>query len=248
MNKYDALIIDPDIDRRMRLKGATSSVVQFRKVNLVKGLDEGEGRMGGGEPFDVVFVNYSLQQAAIGKFIKAAKETSCGQDAAYILVLAGKDQESSTIASNVMIGADGFLFEPYSVDQLVEITDLAAKVKAERSAEREKVALGFLLDDIMKQIDSIAYLKSVGYDVHRGLKRLKQMCTVFGTLQGESLNIYYDLAVEKFESAPFPAQLYEKNYKGASKRVKEKMEKKLLAELEEGLEDEDEGNNSEAHA
>ena len=138
-----------------------------------------------------------------------------------------------------MMGADGFLFEPYSVDQLVEITDLAAKVKAERSLAREQAALGFLLNDVMQQIDLIAYLRSAGYDVGRGMRRFKQMCTVFGTLEGESLDLYYNLAVDKFIEAPFPKKMYQANYKGASKRVKEKMEKKLLAKLEEGLVDDD---------
>jgi response regulator RpfG family c-di-GMP phosphodiesterase len=239
MTKYDALIVDPDIDRRMRLKTATTSVVQFKKVQLANKIAEAEDRLNAPGTWDVIFLNYSLEQEEIGKFIKKAKETDSAQDAAFILVLPAKDQESSTVASNVMIGADGFLFEPYSVDQLVEITDLAAHVKAERSAEREKAALGFLLNDIMSQIDMIAYLKSVGYDVGRGVKRFRQMCHVFDTLEGDSLTNYFDLAVEKFENAPFPEKIYQKNYKGASKRVKERMEKKLLAKLEEGLVDEE---------
>lgn len=235
--KYNALIIDTDIDRRMRLKTATSSVVQFKKVLLSNKLDDAREKINGSDIWDVFFLNYSLEQGEIAKFIKEAKEKKAGQDAAFILVLPAKDQESSTVASNVMIGADGFLFEPYSVDQLVEITDLAARVKAERSAEREKAALGFLLNDIMSQIDMIAYLKSVGYDVGRGIKRFRQMCEVFQALEGDSLKSYFEIAIEKFENAPFPEKIYQKNYKGASKRVKEKMEKKLLAQLEEGLVD-----------
>ncbi|MCI5066504.1 hypothetical protein MRY87_12340 [bacterium] len=237
MVKYDALIVDADIDRRMRLKSATTSVVQFKKVQLSNKLEEANDRLAGEDTWDVIFLNYSLQQDEIAAFIKAAKEKKSAQDAAFILVLPAKDQESSTVASNVMIGADGFLFEPYSVDQLIEITELAAKVKAERSAGREKAALSFLLNDIMSQIDMIAYLKSVGYDVGRGIKRFRQMCEVFNTLEGESKNVYYEVAVEKFENAPFPEKIYQKKYKGASKRVKEKMEKKLLAKLEEGLEE-----------
>lgn len=235
MVKYDALIIDPDLDRRMRLKSATTSVVQFSKVNLVGSLEDATGSFSSGRKCDIAFITSQFDQADITDFIKEAKDQEASQDAAFVLVLQTKDQESSTVASNVMIGADGFLFEPYSVDQLVEITELAAKVKAERSLNREEAAIKFLLNDIIQQIDMIAYLKSVGYDVGRGIRRFKQMCSVLGNLEGESLDLYYRLAVDTFEAAPFPKKLHQDNYKGASKRVKERMEKKLLAKLEEGL-------------
>ncbi len=249
MVKYDALIVDSDLDRRMRLKQAANSVVQFSKLQLVNHLEEAENRIKASEKsIDVIFLNFSFGQEEIARFIKMAKEEKQSQDAAFVLVLGGKDQDSSVVAQNVMIGADGVLFEPYSVDSLVEITELAARVKSERSAGREKAAMVFLLNDIMQQIDLIAFLKSAGYDVGRGIKRFKQMCGVLANLEGDSKSIYYDVAVEKFSNAPFPEKLAQKNYKGASKRVRERMEKKLLAKLEEGLVDEDKSEGSEASA
>ena len=82
----------------------------------------------------------------------------------------------------------------------------------------------------MTQFDKIAYLRGLGYDVGRGFKRFKEMCSVFKTLSGEELEMYFKLAIDKFENAPIPAA--KKNYKGASARVKKKMEEKLLAEIE----------------
>ncbi len=235
--KYNALIVDTDLDRRMRLKSATTSVVQFGKVNLLNDLDDAKNQISGGKAFDVIFVSSIFEQGPISEFIKSAKELEAARDAAYVLVLQTKDQESSNVASNVMIGADGMLFEPYSVDSLVEITELAAQVKKDRSLQREQAAIGFLLDDVLQQIDMLAYLKSAGYDVGRGIRRFKQMCSVFETLEKDSKQLYYNIAIEKFSNAPFPKKMYQKNYSGASKRVKERMEKKLLAKLEEGLVD-----------
>ena len=237
--KYNALIINSDIDARMRLKSATTSVIQFSKVQLLTNLNEGLSRLEGGHVCDVLFVSYSFEKDEVKQFIKDAKGTKSGEDAAYILVLETGEQDSSVIAENVLIGADGFLFEPYSVDQLVEITNLAARVKRERAEEREQAALTFLLKDMMHQIDLIAYLKANGYDVGRGFKRFKQMCSVLNTLEGTSKELYMNLAVELFSEAPFPKNIYQKSYSGASKRVKEKMEKKLLAELEKDMEDDD---------
>lgn len=240
--RYNALIIDPDLDTRMRLKAATTSVVEFGKVHLITSISETSRKLeAGGEAVDVMFLSYRFERADIAAFIKSAKETKTAQDAAYVLVLQTKEQDSQTVAENVMIGADGLLFEPYSVDQLVEITALAARVKKERSDAREAAALKFLLKDVMHQIDLIAYLKSVGYDVGRGIRRFKQMCEVFRTLEGNSKEVYYNLAVDMFSEAPFPKKIYQKTYKGASSRVKKKMEQKLIEELEKDLEEEDEG-------
>jgi response regulator RpfG family c-di-GMP phosphodiesterase len=238
--KYDSLIVDPDMDTRMRLKTATTSVVQFGKVQLLNDLEDAMNSLEVGRSWDCIFLSYRFEKDTVAQFIKEAKEKKGGEDAAYILILQTNEQSSSVVAENVMIGADGFLFEPYSVDQLVEITELSARVKKERSQEREAAALSFLLKDVMHQIDLIAYLQSVGYDVGRGMRRFKQMCTVFQRLEGESLGVYYDLAVETFSEAPFPKKIYQKSYSGASKRVRERMEKKLLAELEKDL-DEEEG-------
>lgn len=240
--RYNALIVDSEMTTKMRLKQATSSVVAFGKVQLLSSIGETKSKVASSvEPIDLMFISHCFDQEAVIDLIKDAKECESSQDCAFILVLETDSQDSSTVAQMVMIGADGLLFEPYSVDQLVEITELAARVKQERSLGREEAAVRFLLNDIMRQIDIIAYLQSNGYDVGRGLRKFKQMCSVLESLSPESREIYYRVAVETFENAPFPDNIYEKSYAGASKRVKEKMEKKLLAEIEKDLDDDEEG-------
>lgn len=234
--KFDAIIIDPDLDTRMRLKAATTSVHQFGKVTLVNSSKEAVDTLVGRDMHcDVVFISHSITREETTSFIKEAKASKRGQDSAFVLVLKTKDQDSSTVAQNVLMGADGFLFEPYSVDNLVEITQLSARVKKERSETREAGAIKFLLNDIMQQIDLIAYLKGAGYDVGRGIKRFKDMCGVLKTFEGSSRDLYMKLVVDVFEAAPFPKKIYEKNYAGASSRLKKKAEQKMLEQLEAGM-------------
>lgn len=231
--KYNASIIDPDLDTRMRLKQATTAVHNFGKVHQLTNLREGLAAMNGYERVDVVFLSYRFDEDEVKGFIKEAKETPQGQDAAYVLVLRTKDQDSSVVAKNVMIGADGFLFEPYSVDYLLEITELAARVRKERSKAREEAAIKFLVTDVINHVDMIAYLKSCDCEVGRTLKKFKEICSVFETLDPESKEIYYKIAIEMFIEAPIPQRfLQRKTYRGASQRVKRRMEDKLLAELE----------------
>ena len=234
--RYDALLIDPDMQRRMRLKSATMSVVQFSKLHLLSDIGEARSRVQNGPVVDVVFISSDLDSAEITTFVKAGKESKYGQDAAYILVLKTSSQDSTTVAQNVLIGADGFLFEPYSVDQLVEITELAAKVKKERSRTREVAAMSMMLTDVMSQLDMMAYLKSAGYDVAGGQRKFAKMCSFFSSLSEDSRALYYEQVVQRFIDAPLPQKVFQSNYKGASSRVKKKMEEKLLAEQEKDLE------------
>lgn len=230
--KFSAWVIDRDMDARMRLKQATNSVPTFGQVKLVNSLEDSQKGLEQSPHVDVIFMSHRFGQDQITDFIRKAKSTKGGMDSAYILVLQTADQDSNTVAQNVLIGADGFLLEPYSVDNLVEITALADRVKRERSMEREQAALKFLVEDVIKQVDRVAFIKSCGFDVGRNLKKLKDMCSVFYDLQSESKEVYYEIAIDLFMNAPLPVTP-QKNYKGVSDRVKKKMEAKLLAEMEE---------------
>lgn len=233
LQKFDGIIIEPEMDARMRLKQVCASVVNFGKVLPLGSFAECLSKLSGDTPADVVFVSARLGQNNISAFIRDAKATTNGQDSAYILVIPSKDSNGAIVAQSVMMGADGLIFEPYSVDQLVEITNLSARVRKERSTAREEAALKFLITDIIHQIDLIAYSKTCGYEIGTPMRAFKQACTVLGTLEAESIQNYYRIVTDLFEAAPVAANLYQrKKYGGASSRVKRKMAEKLAGEVE----------------
>lgn len=231
--KYDAVVVDPDLPSRMRLKQATTAVPAFGSVQLTGSLDEALGRITSCNHCDVVFVSHRFEKEDLNSFIKKAKETKQGQDAAYVMVLQSKEGSSAKVAESVLGGADGMLFEPYSVDYLYEITNLAARVKKERSDAREKAAIGVLIQDIIQQIDQIAYLRSCNMETGRAFKKLKETCGVLTSLSPGSGEAYYQMAVEAFENAQIPVNVSKyKKYGGVSDRIKKRMEKKVIAEME----------------
>lgn len=231
--KYDAMLVDPEIDSRMRLKQATIAVTNFGKVVQVGTLREALAKLTAGERCDVIFISHKCPAKEAIDFVKSAKDSKQGQDAAYINVLGGNDQQAATVASQVISGFDGFLFEPYSVDNLVEITDIAARVRKERTQAREEAAIRMLMADIMNQLDLVAYLKQINGESARAFKKLKDTCAVLQTLTTEARGVYERIAIEMLENAPLPKKVFQrKHYSGASSRVKKKMEDKLLAELE----------------
>ena len=231
--KYDTLIVDSDIDSRMRLKTAMVAVYTFGKSVQSVDLHEGLHKLQGTDPFDVIFLSYRFPKEEVINFIKQAKETKTGQDAAYVLVLPTKDQDASTVAQNVMTGADGFLFEPYSVDLLVEITQLSSRVKAERSATREKAALAMIVHEVVNQIDQLSYIKACKMDLGTSMRRLRDTCSMFKDLDPEKLAVYFECALKAFEEAPIPTQIFQvRRYTGVSSRIRKNMEKKILSEIQ----------------
>ena len=229
--KFDTLVIEPDMNARMRLKQATGSVATFGKVLQAANLSEGDERLRGADRMDVVFVSGQIPQEEVTSFIKRSKENPATQDAAFVLMLKSQNQGSSDIALNVLVGADGLLFEPFSVDSLVEITRLAARVKGERAASREQAAIRFLMSEIIDQISAIAHLKAMKFEASRQIRKLKELCAIFDTLDAEKKALYLEIAVDMFEKAPIPPPPQVKTYSGASSRVKKKLEDKVMNQL-----------------
>lgn len=231
--KFDAVIVDADISTRMRLRQATGSVPQFGKVAVVGDTHEALGRLGTPDRCDVVFLSSKFEDNDIQEFVRRGKETKQGQDSTYILVLGTNNQDSSTIANSVMIGVDGFLFEPYSVDQLVEITTLSAKVRRERGLARERVAITLTVTEMVKQLDLVAFLKGAGTEPGTSIKKLRDLAQPLHNLNSETLPIYWEVAMKTFEEAPPPKKAMRvDNYKGASSRVKKRMEQKMVEKAE----------------
>jgi response regulator RpfG family c-di-GMP phosphodiesterase len=230
--KFDTLVIEPEMNARMRIKQATSAVPTFGKVFPVGSLNEANEKLKHLERLDVAFISAVFPQEETAAFIKAAKNSKIGQDAAYILVLKTQKQESANIAQNVLVGSDGLLFEPYSVDSLVEITILAAKVKGERAQAREEAAIRMLMRDIVDTVSVIAHLRGQKLETGRQQKKLKEMCSIFETLSPNMKASYLNIVVDEFEKAPiFIPPKNVPQYKGVSNRIKKKLEEKIVAQL-----------------
>jgi len=232
MKKFNALIVDNDMASRMRLKQTASSVVEFGAVTLLSTPAEAISALTLSTPIDVVFVSWRLGPDVIRPFIQKAKETSQGQDAAYISVMKSASEGNASVAQVMMDGADGILCEPFSVDQLVEITRLSTKVRGERYESRERAALSLLIPDILKQLDLVAHIKSAGLAPETSLKVLRELCQRVKDRDERSHVIYYQIALNAFENAPVPHfEAKTKNYGGVSSRVKKRMEQKMQRDL-----------------
>ena len=232
MAKFNCLIVDPDMPGRMRLKQATTPISEFGLVTPVGGVNEASAFLNGEKVTDVVFLSARLPQEQISPFIQTAKQTKGGQDAAYVIVKKNQGDGATSIAEIMMIGGDGMLCEPYSVDSLLEITLLSARVRKERAGEREKIAISIMVKDLIGQLDLVCCLKANNCEPGLSIRKLKDVASMIHALEGESQKTYFEVMQQMFIDAPLPPKaLGVKKYGGASNRIKRRMDQKLADEI-----------------
>jgi DNA-binding NarL/FixJ family response regulator len=232
MSKYTAIFVEEESSPRNRLKQAAAMIPSFGKLSFVNNLKECVREISQSKIIDIIFVACRLGQEDIKNFISQAKALDAGKDTAYVLVLSTDEQDNSTVANAVIYGVDGFLLEPFSVDNLATIADLAQRIKKERSSDREIGAFKFLLKDVMRQLDRVAFIKSCNFDVALNMKKFSDMTSTIRNVSPEKRELYYEAAFDVFCNAPVP-ELPEaqNNYKGVSERVKKRMEQKIVEQM-----------------
>lgn len=228
--KLNALIIDPDARSRARLKQAALSVGKFGEVHAYMRIEDGRTALfAGARNWDVIFLSSHFDKADVASFIADGKKSQYGQDSAYVMVMKGSDQDSASVAAHVMFGSDGLLLEPYSLDALTGIIQLAAQVKNDRRLDREKVAYQMMLTDLVREIDQLAYMLYCKINIQPRMAKLKERTSVLKTLSSQSLEVFVESALDTFENAemPIPRLQKEMAYNGASMAVRRRLAKRL---------------------
>lgn len=228
-DRFHLLIIDPSSESRGKLKQAALSLPVFKKVFVCSTIAEAQDGATGVVTPDVVFLSYRIDEEQIEAYIKSARETEDGQDCAYCAVLKSQDQSSTNVASGMLGGIDGFIFEPYSADNLREIAEVTAKIKKRGELRRKKAALTVIFREINMHLDAVCFYRKRGKEHTIAIRRLNEAAKNLKRFDGELFPIYVETLIEFFEQVPPPMNL---SYDGASERVKARLEKRMLEELE----------------
>ncbi|MCB0324859.1 MAG: hypothetical protein KDD69_14850 [Bdellovibrionales bacterium] len=227
-DRFNILIIDPDSGSRGNLKQAALALTQFHKVYATATLKEAIGKTDAPESIDVLFISYRFDAEDIAAFIDQAKQTKRGKDWAYCAVLKASEQKNDVIAGSVIGGIDGFLFEPFSADNLREIAEVTAKVKLQNELKRKQAAMQVLLKEISAHLDAVAFYKKRGRDPRAAMRKLAEAASSLEKFKGNTFAAYVEAATEYFGNVPPPIS----EYTGASQRVRARMEERMLRELE----------------
>jgi CheY-like chemotaxis protein len=152
------LAFEPDQESRYRLKQVLAELGHGRQVRFAATVRQALALLQTGMRYESVLISSVLSQEKLDEFIRDARITQGGKRSSYVLLLKGNERHKGYVAQNLMQGIQGFLCEPYSVDDVREFLAVVAEASAAAVAE-EKVstaAAEFLLDEILRRLEAIA--------------------------------------------------------------------------------------------
>lgn len=222
--QLNVLIVDPDLERRMRLKHAGTEIYDFGKISQCGGLRDAAAKISEDERVDLVFLSQEFDTSDLAAFIREAKSSSRASSAAFILVAKAAKQAAVHAASGLGADADGFLYEPYSVNALKAMIAIAEKVKLERDGAKKKAALGLLIRSVLDAIDEVAYNDACGRPSLLQRSRLKAAVSNLQGMQADCDDIYFSALFDVLDRMPPPRVVPKaQKYDGVSARVKQRL-------------------------
>lgn len=234
MNKLNVLAIEPESDARSRVNYALTDAGTFGTVEMSASLKDSSTKIALGAAYDVVFVSQRLKDREVMSFVRKCKDTRAGRDATYIMILSSNENSEASIRLKHALGLDAFLLEPYSAEQLEEVVDFSFEIRTDREDLRNRTAISLSLIDIMEQLNLVAFLAKCSFSTKRSWERLKEMCEPLREMSRSCEKTYFELVEHLFPQAPFPKHFKPDEYhKGVTKRVSEKMERRIMRDLQE---------------
>jgi|GEM_PF-1574848 len=230
--QFEALIVDPEPESRMRLRQATSVCGEFTSVNLESSLLNALEKMKERMSCNIVFISQTFAADESREFVKLARETSTGQYAAYIMVLNGNQQSRTGVASNVSGGVDGFLFQPFSVEALRETAAIAAEVRAKATALRRATSRKLLSNSIVPQVEKIFGQELIGKPIPQQKYELKKVLSSLRETFDDEQEFLKTL-VELFIAVPAPKAPSEDDLSPIARRRRARLEQSRKREEEE---------------
>lgn len=188
--ELSGLVIEADSERRSRCSQAARENVAFKKVNAIANPRELEARINQGHVYDVVFIGCSVRLELINDVVRVAKGHS--EDCTCILVAASQYQDAVTLASSIMGGVDGFLYEPFSVDGLNQVARIAQELKRVNHERRMKASIKLIVGEMLDLVDEMSFGKSSGREKTKSSGALDRLIAMLKESGPEALSFYYE--------------------------------------------------------
>jgi hypothetical protein len=193
--ELSALVIEADSEKRSRCSQAARANNSFKKISAIAHPREFEARVAEGQVFDVVFIGCSIRQELVGEVVRVAKGHS--EDCACILVANGHEQDASSLASTMIGGIDGFLYEPFSVDGLAQVAQVAQELKRVNRERRIKASIKLIVAEMLNSLDDMSAGKAAGRPTPNSSGALIRMAETVQQLGPDALPFYYDELVDR---------------------------------------------------
>jgi|GEM_PF-5141674 len=229
--KLSTLLLDNDLDTRMRLRHALSLNPDFGRDIQTNSFDEALDVLNKQQDsVDLVFIaNTNLAFHDIQLFIAEARVLSGAHDAAFVLVFSSYGGKDELISQVYELGADSYIFEPYSADDLCRMANVAVRIGPRRLIDREMLSIEPIVREMVKLINLMHRLTIMNCSIEKSMERLRVMGRRLASFQEESKEAYFEYIEEvlPLEAAPDQARKEIRGSEVKSTRLKKRLEEAL---------------------
>ncbi len=156
------ILAEPDTGRRVRLREALRNVRKIETLDarsyleIERHLEEGK--------FDLIAISSSFDLDTIKRLLTNLDNSPAARATPVILALRPEDRAAPFVAEMYARGIVGFICEPYSVEIIGQILDIAATAKEKPIDEKtkDKLASSFLLGDARRHLEKVVELRASG--------------------------------------------------------------------------------------
>ena len=222
--QMNALIVDPSSESRSRLRQALhheekSGLLRFHTIKAAASTGEALVMLGTNPDIDLILIAYSVGKDEINKFISNSAALRTDRFT-YIIVLKPEMQRKLTIVQNLIDGAHGMLCEPYSLESLKDIAEIAQRVRKLNEERRMLAGLPLLAELMLKEIDTAAEKLRGGIKKKPLSSKYRSVVTqLFEKFPEASPTAYFDALISATEKA-LPRK--PPKYQGPSEILKKK--------------------------
>jgi len=233
-NTLRAIILDPTMDRRTSLKQLLVATEKYKSVTIAGALKDGLAILKEAEAtIDVICLSRAYGAEKVRNFIEAVGKVPQGECGVFILLLDPDTPTKIATAEALVLGAHNCLKEPYSVDDVKEVTEGAMELSTQFREERDRAGISGMVSEVMKYIDAVYQRIHARRDPGEAMRNLRDTAKVISQIRPELKELYYEILIERFMSADVPYFMPGlANYTGTSKATKKRAEAKRKQEEE----------------
>jgi DNA-binding NtrC family response regulator len=201
---YDlsGLVIEAESERRARCSQAARENNSFKRISAISNPREFSVRISQGQVYDVVFIGCSVRVEHINDVVRVAKAHS--EDCTCILVAGAHQQDALTLASTIMGGVDGFLYEPFSVDGLNQVAKIAQELKRVNNERRIKASIQLIIGEMLDTVDDLSFGKLAARRNSDSSGILGKLISTIQQFGNDSMPFYYEELVERSSERRVP--------------------------------------------
>ncbi|MCB0318598.1 MAG: hypothetical protein KDD56_07560 [Bdellovibrionales bacterium] len=208
MTTWNALIIDPDERSRSHLKQLANIESKFDNVKSCPDLFRASQILNEKNTFDLIFISHDIGSAERMSFLESARNFPASSVAAIVQVAEATDaDEIIEEAMNCLSGADATLFSPFSVDELVKISQSALAARGAEISVRQKSAIIRVVQKLLGNIDDTATRLSEIAPIARSLTQLEQSSRPIKELPNGLHDLYFETLLEVLDHSNIPGKI-----------------------------------------